>query len=138
MGKPAETDRRHLKSLSHSFTLDIIVHCRAEWEANLVRAGVEKRLCECGLELHSEKTKLVYCKDSNRQKSHPHEKFDFLGFTFRPRKANTRRGGVFCSFSPAISNDAAEKIRNEIRSWKLHLRTAQSISGDQPEASRMV
>jgi len=107
---------------------DIIVHCRGRWEANLVRAGVENRLRECGLELHSEKTKLVYCKDSNRQESHPHEKFDFLGFTFRPRKANTRKGGLFCSFSPAISNDAVEKIRDEIRSWKLHLRTAESIA----------
>ena len=125
-------DRWMLKKWKHlpfeRYADDIIVHCRAEWEANLVRAGVENRLRECGLELHSEKTKLVYCKDSNRQESHPHEKFDFLGFTFRPRKANTRRGGLFCSFSPAISNDAVGKIRDEIRSWKLHLRTAESIA----------
>jgi RNA-directed DNA polymerase len=107
---------------------DIIVHCRGKWEANLVRAGVEHRLRECGLELHSEKTKLVYCKDSNRQERHPHEKFDFLGFTFRPRKAITRKGVHFCSFSPAISTDAKGKIGDEIRSWKLHLRTAQSIA----------
>jgi RNA-directed DNA polymerase len=107
---------------------DIIVHCRGKWEANLVRAGVENRLRECGLELHSEKTKLVYCKDSNRQERHPHEKFDFLGFTFRPRKAITRKGVHFCSFSPAISTDAKGKIGDEIRSWKLHLRTAQSIA----------
>jgi RNA-directed DNA polymerase len=107
---------------------DIIVHCRGKWEANLVGAGVENRLRECGLELHSEKTKLVYCKDSNRQERHPHEKFDFLGFTFRPRKAITRKGVHFCSFSPAISTDAKGKIGDEIRSWKLHLRTAQSIA----------
>jgi len=125
-------DRWMLKKWKHlpfeRYADDIIVHCRAEWEANLVRAGVEKRLRECGLELHSEKTRLVYCKDSNRQEGHPHEKFDFLGFTFRPRKATTRRGGLFCSFSPAISNDAAGKIRDEIRRWKLHLRTAESIA----------
>jgi RNA-directed DNA polymerase len=125
-------DRWMLKKWKHlpfeRYADDIIVHCRAEWEANLVRAGVEKRLRECGLELHSEKTKLVYCKDSNRQERHPQEKFDFLGFTFRPRKASTRKGGLFCSFSPAISNDAAGKIRDEIRRWKLHLRTAESIA----------
>jgi RNA-directed DNA polymerase len=40
---------------------DIIVHCRAKWEANMVRAGIEARLKECGLQLHPEKTKLVYC-----------------------------------------------------------------------------
>jgi len=107
---------------------DIIVHCRGKWEANLVRAGVEHRLRECGLELPSEKTKLVYCKDSNRQERHPHEKFDFLGFTFRPRKAITRKGVHFGSFSPAISTDAKGKIGDEIRSWKLHLRRAQSIA----------
>ena len=61
---------------------DIIVHCRAEWEANLVRAGIEARLQECGLRLHPEKTKLVYCKDANRQESHPVEQFDFLGVYF--------------------------------------------------------
>ena len=125
-------DRWMLKKWKHlpfeRYADDIIVHCRAEWEANLVRAGVEKGLRECGLELHSEKTKLVYCKDSNRQESHRHEKFDFLGFTFQPRKATTRKGGLFCNFSPAISNDAAGKIRDEIRGWKLHLRTAESIA----------
>jgi RNA-directed DNA polymerase len=60
--------------------------------------------------------------------NHPHEKFDFLGFTFRPRKAMTSRGGLFCSFSPAIRNEAEGKIRDEIRRWKLHLRTSQSIA----------
>ena len=125
-------DRWMVKKWKHlpfeRYADDIIVHCRGKWEANLVRAGVEKRLRECSLELHPEKTKLVYCKDSNRQESHPHEKFNFLGFTFRPRKATTRKGGYFCSFSPAISPEAAGKIRDEIRSWKLHRRTAQSIA----------
>ena len=107
---------------------DIIVHCRAEWEANMVRAGVEARLKECGLQLHPEKTKLVYCKDANRQENHPNEQFNFLGFTFRPRRAINRKGKVFCSFSPAISNHAKQKIRDEVRSWKLHRRTSQSIA----------
>jgi hypothetical protein len=60
-----------------------------------VRVKVAARLKQCGLELHPEKTKLVYCKDANRQENHPNEKFDFLGFTFRPRKANGRKGGSF-------------------------------------------
>jgi len=113
---------------------DIIVHCRTESEANLVRAKIAARLKQCGLELHPEKTKVVYCKDANRQETHPNEKFDFLGFTFRPRKANGRKGKVFCSFSPAISNDAAKKIRDEVRRWKLHRRTYQSIE----ELARMI
>jgi group II intron reverse transcriptase/maturase len=107
---------------------DIIVHCRAKWEAELVRVGVTSRLKECGLELHPEKTKIVYCKDANRQGSHPNEKFDFLGYTFRPRAAVNRKGTLFCSFSPAISKKAVQKISDEIRSWQLHRRTASSIA----------
>ena len=106
---------------------DIIVHCRTERDANLVCAKVAARLKKCGLELHPEKTKIVYCKDDNRKENHPNEQFDFLGFTFRPRKADSRRGNLFCSFSPAISKAAAQKIRDEIRGWKMHRRTAQSI-----------
>jgi RNA-directed DNA polymerase len=106
---------------------DIIVHCRSKREADLVQRTVAARLRECGLTLHPEKTRVVYCKDSNRRESHPHEKFDFLGFTFRPRKATTRRGGLFCSFSPAISPKAVMSIRDEIRCWRLHRRTAQSL-----------
>jgi Group II intron, maturase-specific domain len=55
------------------------------------------------------------------------EKFDFLGFTFRPRAAVNRKGKVFCSFSPAISKKAVKKISDEIRQWQLHRRTASSI-----------
>jgi len=106
---------------------DIIVHCRTQSEANLVRAKIAARLKQCGLELHPEKTKVVYCKDANRQETHPNEQFDFLGFTFRPRQAYGRKGKVFCSFSPAISKKAVQKIRDEIRGWKLHRCTAQSI-----------
>jgi RNA-directed DNA polymerase len=120
--------RRNWKHLPFErYADDIVVHCRTEREANTVRVNVAARLKKCGLELHPEKTKVVYCKDSNRTGTHQNEKFDFLGYTFRPRKADGRKGKVFCSFSPAISKDAAQKIRDEIRSWKLHRRTAESI-----------
>ena len=120
--------RRNWKHLPFErYADDIVVHCRTEREANTVRVNIAVRLKKCGLELHPEKTKVVYCKDSNRTGTHQNEKFDFLGYTFRPRKADGRKGKIFCSFSPAISKDAAQKIRDEIRSWKLHRRTAESI-----------
>jgi RNA-directed DNA polymerase len=120
--------RRHWSQLPFErYADDIIVHCRAEREANVVRAKIAARLKECGLELHPEKTKIVYCKDSNRPGTHSNEKFDFLGFTFRPRKATGRKGKFFCSFSPAISKIAVQKICDEIRAWKLHRCTVQSI-----------
>ena len=79
MGKPAATDRPALRSLSHSFTLDAIVHCRTEAEAQEVRVAMAARLQACRLELHPEKTKIVYGKDDDRRGTYLHEKFDFLG-----------------------------------------------------------
>ncbi|HVM13984.1 MAG TPA: group II intron maturase-specific domain-containing protein [Egibacteraceae bacterium] len=69
----------------------------------------------------------MYCKQRGRHGSHEHESFDFLGYTFRPRKAITRTGQVFVSFSPAVSNHAAKAMRQQIRSWRLHHRTTQSL-----------
>ena len=57
---------------------DIICHCRSEREALALRQVVERRFAECGLVLHPEKTKVVYCKDTNRRGEHPILQFDFL------------------------------------------------------------
>jgi RNA-directed DNA polymerase len=106
---------------------DAIVHCRSEAEAQRVRATIAARMEECRLELHPEKTKIVYCKDGKRGRSYPNEKFDFLGYGFQPRRTKSRVGNFFVSFSPAISDKAGKSIREEIRSWKLHLRSGTAI-----------
>jgi RNA-directed DNA polymerase len=46
---------------------DAIVHCRSEEEAQSVLEAIRGRLAECGLELHPEKTRIVYCKDGDRR-----------------------------------------------------------------------
>jgi RNA-directed DNA polymerase len=79
------------------------------------------------LELHPEKTKVVYCKDDDRRRTYPNEKFDFLGYTFRPRRSKNRKGKFFINFSPAVSDKAVKAIRVEIRSWDLHLRSDKRI-----------
>ena len=106
---------------------DAIVHCRTEREAQEVRAAIAARLKECGLELHPEKTKVVYCKDDDRRRTYPNEKFDFLGYTFRPRRSKNHKGKFFINFSPAVSDKAVKAIRTEIRSWDLHLRSDKRI-----------
>lgn len=98
---------------------DVIVHCREESEAQAMRTAIDARLKDCRLELHPEKTKIVYCKDGNRRRTYPNEQFDFLGYTFRPRKAKSSTGAYFTSFSPGMSARAGKSIRAEIRSWKL-------------------
>ncbi len=106
---------------------DAIVHCRTEAEAQEVRAAIAARLSECRLELHPEKTKIVYCKDEDRRGTYSNEKFDFLGYTFRPRRSKNWKGKFFINFSPAVSDKAGKAMRAEIRSWQLHLRSDKAI-----------
>ena len=65
--------------------------------------------------------KTVYTKDLTPPK------FDFLGYTFRPRRSKNRHGKYFINFSPAVSDKAGKAIRAEIRRWKLHLRSDKAI-----------
>jgi RNA-directed DNA polymerase len=107
---------------------DAIVHCSTEREAQEVRTAIAGRLQNCRLELHPEKTKVVYCKDDDRRGNYPNEKFDFLGYTFRPRRSKNRYGKFFINFSPAVSDKAGKAIRAKIRSWKLHLRSDKALA----------
>jgi group II intron reverse transcriptase/maturase len=98
---------------------DAVVHARSQKEAETLLEALRARLAECGLELHPEKTKIVYCKDDDRRGTHEHTTFDFLGYTFRPRRAKNRKGKLFISFLPGVSNKAGKSIRATIRSWRL-------------------
>ena len=102
---------------------DAVIHCVSERQARQVLAALQDRMVEVGLRLHPDKTRIVYCKDGVRRGSYEHEAFTFLGYTFRARKNRSRRGNLFLSFDPAISNDALNKISREARSWHLHIRT---------------
>src|SRR5919204_251103 len=84
--------------------------------------AIIERLAQVGLELNLDKTRIVYCKDADRTGSHEHERFDFLGYTFRPRLARSRSGGFFVSFCPAVADDAVKEIGRTIKRWRLHLR----------------
>jgi RNA-directed DNA polymerase len=106
---------------------DVIVHCRTERQAEEVRQAIAERLRDCGLELHPEKTKIVYCKDDLRKGRHSNEKFDFLGYEFRPRRSQNRNGKFFINFSPAVSSKAAKAMKDTIRSWRLPKRSDKAI-----------
>ena len=98
---------------------DAVVHCRSEVEARSVLAAIRGRLEDCGLEVHPTKTKIVYCKDDDRKGKYERVKFDFLGYTFQPRRAKNRWGRYFVSFLPAISTQAAKAVRRTIRDWRM-------------------
>lgn len=106
---------------------DVLLHCYSLFQAQKVLSAVRKRLGECGLELHPEKTKIVYCKDVDRVGSFEKVAFDFLGYSFKPRLSKDKNGRHFVNFSPAVSGKAAKSIRGQIRSWRLHKQTEKSI-----------
>jgi len=89
---------------------DAVVHCRSRKQAEFVMRSIASRLAACGLMMHPGKSKVVYCKDSNRGADHPHVSFTFLGFTFRPRKALSKPGRLFTSFLPGASADALKRM----------------------------
>lgn len=98
---------------------DAVVHCVSEAQARHVLEAIRKRLAHCGLELHPRKTRIVYCKDDDRRGNYEHVAFDFLGYTFQPRRAKNRWGKHFVSFLPAMSAKAAKSVRASIRGWKM-------------------
>ena len=108
---------------------DAVVHCATERQAREVLAALDARMAEVGLQLHPDKTKIVYCKDRKRcQRYDGPASFTFLGYTFRARKAPTRDGtSMFAAFLPAVSKDALNKMGEEVRSWRIHHRTATEL-----------
>jgi RNA-directed DNA polymerase len=119
--------RNHKDIPFERYADDILVHCKSERQAGWIKSVIESRLAECQLELHPEKTKIVYCKDQIRRGNYPNEKFDFLGFTFRARTAVGRNGTFFVSFLPAVSDQAVKSIRAKIRSWRIHRNSDKSL-----------
>jgi group II intron reverse transcriptase/maturase len=98
---------------------DVVIHCVSQQQAELVLEAVRQRLKDCKLELHPEKTRIVYCKDDRRRGEYSAQKFDFLGYTFRPRTSCVRGRRPFVGFLPTISDKAAKQIRTTVRNWRL-------------------
>ena len=107
---------------------DIVIHGASYDEMVELREALQERLEACGLTLHPDKTRIVYCQDDSRpdQPDTPVQ-FDFLGFSFCPRMARTRWGRLFLSFLPAISETSAKGLRKRIKRWRLHKRTELEI-----------
>lgn len=107
---------------------DGLVHCRTEAEAQQMLKVLKQRFEACGLELHPEKTKIVYCKDGSRKGQYEHTAFDFLGYTFRRRVCkNSKRNSLFVNFTPAVSKASLKAMRLKVRKWRVRMRTELSI-----------
>ena len=120
--------RKHYPNITWCrYADDGLLHCHSLKQAQQVLDALDQRFQECGLELNPEKTKIVYCKDSNRLGNYPVKSFDFLGFTFRSRSSKNAKGQLFLSFSPAVSKDALKAMRKLIKRSNLRNRVDRSI-----------
>jgi RNA-directed DNA polymerase len=104
----------------------VICHCRNKEQAARLKDAIEQRFTTCFLTLHPQKTKIAYCKDDRRHSTYPTLQFDFLGYTFRPRRVS-KDGQAFVGFNPGISMKSATAIRQMMRDWRLHLRSDLSL-----------
>lgn len=109
---------------------DGLVHCETREQAEALLNELRERFEECGLELHPDKTKIVYCKDGKRKgKMYPNKSFDFLGYTFRARVCkNSKRNNLFMNFTPAVSKASMKSMRAKTRKYNLRNRTDLSLA----------
>ena len=120
--------RQHPQLLWCRYADDGLVHCRTQKQAEKLLEQLARRFSECGLELHPDKTKIVYCKDSKRRQVYHQNSFDFLGYTFKPRVAkNSYDNSRFISFAPAVSKSAQKHMSDFIRSQRVHRKSDQSL-----------
>ena len=97
---------------------DIVIHCHSKEEAEELLAKLSNRMQQFELTLHSEKTKIVYCKNYKRTETHEQESFTFLSYSFQPRSKRSSFGCInktYIVFAAAISSKAKTGIRKVIR-----------------------
>jgi RNA-directed DNA polymerase len=106
---------------------DCVVHCQTEKQARWVRRQLEARFQQCGLTLHPVKTKIVDCRQGKESRDSEHQEFDFLGYTFRKRKAKTKTGDFFTSYLPAVSKKSIKAIQEKIKECEPLVKTSGNL-----------
>ena len=106
---------------------DGLLHCKSLRQAKYVLDRIAQRFRECGLEIHPGKSGIIYCKDKNRPGDHERISFDFLGFTFRPRRCVNGKGIVHPNFLPAISQMSRKAMNQEMRSRHIQIKNDKSL-----------
>jgi len=96
---------------------DIVIHCSSKEEAEQLLEKLKARMQQYELELHPEKTKIVYCKNYLRNEKHDNNSFTFLSYSFQPRTVKDKFGRQkrLVVFNAAISQQAKASIREKLR-----------------------
>ncbi len=109
---------------------DAILHCKSKAHGEWLLEEIRERMADCGLELHPEKTKLVYCGDYRRQDNYKTVKFDFLGFSFQPRTTKSKKTGkLFLGYDCAINISSKKRIADKMEELNIVGLTYKSIVG---------
>ncbi|MHB9141414.1 MAG: group II intron reverse transcriptase/maturase [Paludibacter sp.] len=123
-------EQNHPKVEYVRYADDAILHCRNQIEAEQTLKALDERMKACGLELHPEKTKLVYCRDYCRQDTYETVKFDFLGYSFQPRSTKSKQTGkLFLGFDCAISISSKKRIADKLEELEIDRLNFKSIVG---------
>jgi group II intron reverse transcriptase/maturase len=109
------------------FADDVVVHCVTERQAHKVRQAIGRRFADIGLQLHPDKTRIVYCKDDRRRLDYDQVTFTFCGYAFRPRKTFVR-GKPRTGFLPAVAPGKLTDMSRKVASWRLHRRTTGNLT----------
>jgi group II intron reverse transcriptase/maturase len=117
---------------------DAVIHCRSEQGAQGLLKRLDQRMRECKLELHPEKTRIIYCKDSNRNRTHLNTSFDFLGYNFRGRMTRTKSGKFRVGFVPAVSRKSQKAFRDKVKALRIHRQVGVDIESIAKELNPIV
>ena len=107
---------------------DAVIHCKSEKQAKEIKEALTLRMKQCKLELHPDKTRIIYCKDKDRTKDYPITQFDFLGYTCRAVYIKCRDGKLRNNFIASASQKACKSLRNKIKEMELHKMTGSNIN----------
>lgn len=95
---------------------DVVVHCKTKEQAESVLQAIRERLAQVKLHIKESKTRIAYCKDYRRKQSHQNVSFEFLGFSYQPRKRMSKYDNKpYMAFTAEISPSNRKKICQTIR-----------------------
>jgi RNA-directed DNA polymerase len=107
----------HAQNPFERYADDIVIHCTNKDEAEQLLERLRERMQQFKLELHSDKTKIVYCQNYLRNEKHDNNSFTFLSYSFQPRTVKDKFGRKkrLVVFNAAISQKAKASIREKLR-----------------------
>jgi len=114
---------KHAATPFERYADDIVCHCDTMREAVQLKAELERRFGEVGLQLHPEKSQIVYVDTFKRHSVKT--SFTFLGYDFELRVVKSHKTGKLRRVCmPGASRKAMKGITRTIKSWRIHRGTA--------------